>query len=314
MPVDPCFAAMLADPRNEARPPPPHVPIEKARRAANAALLGPVGPPLHGVTDFVIPAVGRVIPARLYRPSALANLPVLIFLHGGGWVWGSLDTHDPMCRELARRAGCAVISIEYRLAPETPFPGPADDAYEALKWIAHSAPAVGLDGTRLAIGGDSAGANLAVSAALRARENGPSVRHLGLVYPPLDPACDSPSQREFAIGHILTREVMRWFWRCYLGSDNSGRDPRFAPLSADLSGLPPTTVATAECDILRDEGEAFADRLDAARVPARRRRYAGMIHGFVSFPQITPKATVCLADIADDLRLAFAPPSVEDVR
>jgi acetyl esterase/lipase len=131
----------------------PHVPIEKARQAANAALLGAVGPTLHSVTDFAIPAPGRILPARLYRPSALANFPVLLFLHGGGWVWGSLDTHDPICRELARSAGCAVVSIDYRLAPETSFPGPADDAFEALQWIAASASALGLDATKLAIGG-----------------------------------------------------------------------------------------------------------------------------------------------------------------
>jgi acetyl esterase len=150
---------------------------------------------------------------------------------------------------------------------------------------------------------------LAVAAALRARRQGPSLRHLGLIYPPLDPACGSASQHAFAKGHILTREVILWFWRCYLGSNDRRRDPQFAPLGADLSGLPPTTVATAECDILRDEGETFADQLAAARVPARLRRYAGMIHGFASFPQITPKATACLVDLAGDLKSAFETPT-----
>jgi acetyl esterase len=305
MPVDPCFAAMLADPRNEARPPPANVSMEKARNAANAAMIGEPGPKLHAVADFAIPAGGRFLPVRLYRPSDQTNLPILVFLHGGGWVWGSLETHDAMCRGLALRAGCAVLSLDYRLAPETPFPGPADDGFAALSWISEFAPALGLDATRLALGGDSAGANLAVAAALRARDAGLGLRHLALIYPALDPGCDSASQRDFATGHILTREAMRWFWRCYLGSDDPTPDPLFAPLGADLGGLPPTTVATAECDILRDEGEAFADRLAAAGVPARRRRYAGMIHGFVLFPQIAQAATTCLRDVADDLAIAL---------
>ena len=305
MPVDPCFAAMLADPRNEARPPPPHVPMEKARKAANAAMVGEPGRKLHAVADFTLPVDGRFIPVRLYRPSAQADLPILVFLHGGGWVWGSLETHDAMCRELAWRSGGAVLALDYRLAPETNFPGPVDDGFAALRWIFNHAPALGLDPTRLAVGGDSAGANLAVATALRARDAGPGLRYMVLVYPALDPACDSASQREFGAGHILTRDMMRWCWRCYLGSDNPTPDPLFAPLGADLRGLPPTTVVTAECDILRDEGEAFADRLTAAGVPTRRRRYASMIHGFVLFPQIAPAATTCLADLADDLAAAL---------
>ncbi len=305
MPVDPCFAPLLADPRNEARPPPAHVSMEKARRAANAAMVGSPGPQLHAVAELAFLADGRWLPVRLYRPSAQADLPILLFLHGGGWVWGSLDTHDALCRELAQRSGCAVVSLEYRLAPETRFPGPADDAFAALRWIWRQAPALGLDPTRLAVGGDSAGGCLAVATALRAREAGIELRHMALIYPALDPACDSPSQREFATGHILTRDAMRWFWRSYLGSDDPTPDPLFAPLGADLGGLPPTSVATAECDILRDEGEALVDRLAAAGVPARRRRYAGMIHGFVLFPQITGTATACLEDLAGDLAAAL---------
>jgi len=299
MPVDPCFAALLADPRNEARPPPAHVPLAKARKAANAAMIGAPGPQMHGVADFALTLDDRVLGLRLYRPTADANLPCLVFLHGGGWVWGSLETHDALCREWARRAGCAVLAVDYRLAPETPFPGPADDALAALQWVANAAPALGLDASRLALGGDSAGGALALSAALRARDVGLRLRYLSLLYPVLDPACDSASQREFATGHILTRDVMRWFWRCYLG------DAEAAPLDADLSGLPPTTVATAECDILRDEGEAFAERLAAAGVAVRPRRYAGMIHGFALFPQITPFATACIEDLADDLKAAW---------
>ncbi len=306
MPVDPCFAALLAEPRNEARIPPPHVPMEKVRRAANAAVLGAVARPLHAVADLAIPVGDRFLSVRLYRPSAQENLPVLVFLHGGGWVWGSLDTHDTMCRELALQAGCAVLSVDYRLAPETPFPGSTDDAFAALRWIFEAAPALGLDATRLAIGGDSAGGNIAIAAALRARDAGLSLRYLALIYPALDPACDSASQREFATGHILTQDVMRWFWRCYLGSDDRTVDPLFAPLAADLKLLPPTTVVTAECDILRDEGAGFANRLMADGVATRQRRYAGMIHGFVLFPQITPVATACLADLGGDLRAALS--------
>lgn len=305
MTVDSCFAALLADPRNEVRPPPPHVPMAKVRRAANAAMIAAAGPELHAVRDLTLPLASRDLGARLYRPSPLDALPVLLFLHGGGWVWGDLDTHDAVCREISRRAGCAVVSLDYRLAPETPFPGPADDAFEALLALVRLAPSLGLDPARMALGGDSAGANLAISAALRARTAGPPLRRLALLYPALDPSCDSGSQREFAEGFLLTRSAMRWFWRCYLGGDDIARDPSFAPLAGDLAGLPPTAIATAEYDILRDEGEALAERLAKAGVGVRLRRYPGMIHGFVLFSGLTPVAADCLSDFANDLKAAF---------
>jgi acetyl esterase len=305
MPVDPCFAALLADPRNEIRPPPEHVPFEKVRRAANGAMAAASGPPVYAVEALVAANGGRELALRLYRPSAAGRLPAIVFLHGGGWVFGDLDTHDAPCRALARESGCAVIAVAYRLAPETRFPGAAEDALAALRRIAAAAGALGLDGGRLPLCGDSAGGNLAIAAALMARRRGTALRGLGLLYPAIDPACASASQEAFARGHMLTQEGMRWLWRAYLGPGTRFDDPLAAPLNAELGGLPPTTVATAECDILRDEGEAFAGRLAAAGVAVRKRRYDGLIHGFVLFPDLAPAASRALAALGADLRAAL---------
>ena len=305
MPVDPSFAALLADPRNEVRPPPEHVPLEKVRRAANALMLAAPRPKVHAVEAFDAGSVARELRLRLYRPSAEANLPAILFFHGGGWVWGDLDTHDALCRGLALRSGCAVIAVDYRLAPETPFPGPLDDGLAALRWVAQNVATLGLDGDRLALCGDSAGGNLAIGTALAARRDGPALRYLALLYPAIEPACDSASQNAFARGYMLTQEAMRWLWAAYVSDAAHIEDPLFAPLNADLGGLPATTVSTAEFDILRDEGEAFADQLAAAGVSVRKRRYTGMIHGFASLPHLTPIASVAIADIGADLRAAL---------
>jgi acetyl esterase len=305
MPVDPCFAAWLADPRNEVRPPPAHVPMEKVRRAANAVLNAVPRLDIHAVAALSANNEGRAIPLRLYRPSGASSLPAIVFCHGGGWVWGDLETHDALCRELALRSGCAIVAVDYRLAPETPFPGPVEDGLAALRWTRRNAVALGLDGDRLALCGDSAGANLAIAIASKARADGPMLRYLALMYPAIDPGCSSASQEAFSRGYMLTQQAMRWMWRCYLGETVVRDNPLVAPLNADLTGLPPTSVATAECDILRDEGEAFAARLEQAGVGVRKRRYAGMIHGFASLPHMTPAASKAIADIAGDLRAAL---------
>ncbi len=313
MPVDSGFEALLADPRNHVRPPPAHIPIEKVRKAANAAMLGNRRTKIHATADFSLPAPGRFLRARLYRPSPAPGLPAALFCHGGGWIWGDLETHDAICRDIAVYSEAAVLSLEYRLAPETPYPGALEDVTAALNWLAASAPALGLDGGRLAICGDSAGGNLAFAAALLARDNAnlPRINFVGLLYPVVDPGCDSGSQTEFSSDYLLTGEAMRYFWGQYLNGRSGAADPLFAPLNADLSGLPPTTIATAEFDILRDEGEQLADRLAAAGVPVQKRRYPGMIHGFASFPDLTPMASVCLAELSLDLRKAFNGPKRE---
>jgi acetyl esterase len=308
--VDPCFAAMLADPRTQLRPPSS---IPAFRDAFEVWFGSEKGPPVHAVESLLVDEPLNPVPLRLYRPSAEPGLPVVVFLHGGGWVVGSLDTHDSICRELALRSGAAVLSVGYRRAPECPFPGPLEDCYSALGWAHRRAAGLGLDARRIALCGDSAGGNLAAATAILARERAAPVasclRHLGLIYPAIDPGCESESARQFADGYLLTRESMHWFWNCYLNGGQSAaaieRTERPAYLAAvmhaDPAGLPATTVLTAEFDPLRDEGETFAQHLQAAGVPVVSRRYAGMLHGFVSLPSLTPAAGQAIADLAGDL-------------
>lgn len=307
MPVDHCFADFLGDPRNEVRPPPEGIAIAKVRRAANAFMLLAPRPAIHSVDALTAEGPGGPVSLRLYRPDASGGLPVIVFFHGGGFVWGDLDTHDGMCRSLAIGARAAVIAVDYRLAPETRFPGPLEDCHAALRWTAAEAGNLGLDPSRIAVCGDSAGGNLALAAALLARERGPALRHVALIYPTVDPRCASRSQAEFARGHMLTRDALRWFWNCYLGDEQDAPSPLAALLTADLRGLPPAFVATAEYDPLRDEGEALADRLEAAGSRVSRRRYAGMIHGFAGMPQFTPAAGQAVRDAAAAVQAAFAP-------
>lgn len=301
MPLDPRLDAFLADPRNHVRPPPSHVPMTKVRQAANAAMLGPTRAELPEVRSLTGP---NEIELRLYRPSAASGLPVVIFLHGGGWVWGDLDTHDAICRELAQQSGAAVVAVDYRLAPETPFPGQLEDGLAALRWLRAQAASLGLDGTRIALCGDSAGGNVACAMAMVAGSHAERIRHLAMIYPVLDAACASASQREFAEGYLLSGAGMRWFWDCYLGDRAHAGHPLASPLAAspaELSALPRVSIATAEFDILRDEGEAFADHLRQVGIGVSLRRYAGMVHGFLSLPLVEDIALRAIADIGGDI-------------
>ncbi len=305
MAVDPCFTALLADRRNELRPPPPHVTLAELRQANRDFLTSPRAPAVHAVDEVIIAGPGGPLAVRVYRPSAETPLPAAAFFHGGGFVLGDLDTHDYLCRRLAIEAGCVIVATDYRLAPETRYPGAIEDCHAALAWIAGNGAALGVDAGRLAVCGDSAGANLAVATALLARGRGPALRHMALLYPMADAACDSPSMRDFARGYLLTDAAVRWFWEQYL-ADAAGRtDPLASVLRADLAGLPPTTLLTAEFDPLRDEGEALAARLDAAGVPVTATRHAGMIHGFVGMPQLTPVADVAIGELATGLSSAY---------
>lgn len=239
------------------------------------------------------------VPCRVYRPSAQRDLPLLVYLHGGGWVIGDLDTHDAPCRSLANASGCAVLSVQYRLAPEHKYPVPLDDSVVALRWARRNPGALGVDADRIAIGGDSAGANLAIGAAMRSDV---PVRFLLLVYPVTDLRVSSPSVRENASGPFLTEPIMRWFVAHYVRDERDVTDPVASPLLASdevLGALPPTLVVTAERDILRDEGEAFGRRLASLGVAASVVRFAGQYHGFFGLPQL-------LDDAAAAHRLAAA--------
>jgi acetyl esterase len=305
MVVDPRVKAFLDSPLATH---PPHAQLgAKGLRAMLAAYPAPVlAPPVHSVTELSVPAAAGPLRVRLYRPSAARDLPLIVYFHGGGFVICTLEMYDDMCRNLANFSGCAVASVDYRLAPEAPFPGPLEDCYAALANLTGRAAELGIDASRLAVAGDSAGANLAAATAILARDrHGPALRFQALIYPCVDPSCSSPSHTAFAEGYMLTRTGMLWYWEQYLQQPADPSNPLAAPGKADLGGLPPATVVTAEFDPLRDEGEDFADRLRAAGVDVTGRRYLGMTHGFVSMPYLTPVANRALADIAADIRSAL---------
>jgi acetyl esterase len=260
----------------------------------------PAPEPVASAQDYTVAGPGGPIPVRLYRPmnsQAGTRLPALLYFHGGGWVLGDIETHDPLCRLLANRSECAVLSVDYRLGPEHKFPAAVDDAIAVTRFVAANGSAWGLDGTRLAVGGDSAGGNLAAVIALTFRDaGGPPLRLQVMLYPATDFAMDTPSHSEFATGYMLTRERMQYFADCYLRGAQDVSDWRASPLRAnDVSRLPPALIVTASHDPLRDEGKAYADRLRAAGVTATYRCYEGMIHGFM-----TMSGTVDLARVAID--------------
>jgi acetyl esterase len=233
---------------------------------------------------------------------------VLVYFHGGGWVIGDIDTHDNTCRELTNAAGCVVVSVDYRLAPEHKFPAPLEDCYAATAWVAEHAANLGADPARLAVGGDSAGGNLAAAVCLLARERGRrTIVHQLLIYPVTDHDYFTASYRDNAEGYLLTREAMEWFWNHYLRTPADGKDPLASPLrSNNLSGLPPATVITAEFDPLRDEGEAYGHRLRGAGVEATVTRYDGMIHGFFGLGAVLAQGKKAMEEAAERLRLRFA--------
>lgn len=310
MSIDPAFRALLDVPGVELSPPPP----ELGAAGLRAALAANPPPPVekeavHEVRELTIQGAAGAVPVRLYRPSAAKGLPLVVFFHGGGFVMCDLETHDPLCRSLARASGCAVASVEYRLAPETRFPGPLEDCYAAIEQLAARARELDLDPERLAVCGDSAGGNFAAVTAMLARDRGgPRLSYQVLIYPVTDLACESASARELSKGYMLTTDMMRWFSECYLGDLARAADPLASPLRAtNLAGLPPATVITAQCDPLRNEGEAYGERLRESGVPVVGRRYLGMLHGFMSMPYVTPVAARAIADVGLDLRAALEP-------
>jgi acetyl esterase len=309
MPLHPQARAVLERLDSGALPDLSSVPPELMRQGF-AALLRESGEPeaVAKVENTVFPGPAGEIPVRVYRPEVAGKLPLLVYYHGGGFVICDLDTHDGVCRQLANRARCAVVSVDYRLAPEAKFPAGPEDCYAAARHAADHAAELGVDGRRIAVGGDSAGGNLAVVVALMARcRGGPSLRHQLLVYPVTNHDFETASYRENAEGYLLTRSMMQWFWGHYLEEPAAGEHPWASPLrEPDLSGLPAATVLTAEYDPLRDEGEAFAERLRAAGVPTTLTRYDGMFHGFFGMSAAIDRAGDALDEAAAALRSAFA--------
>ena len=251
------------------------------------------------------------VPIRIYRPSAQDNLACIVFYHGGGWVIGDLETHDAPCRRLANATGAIVVAVDYRLAPEHPFPAAQDDCYTATCWVANNAANLNIDPSKIAVAGDSAGGNLAAVVSLRARdENGPKIAHQLLIYPATDAAMNTQSFTDNADGYMLTRESMAWFWQNYLGTDpadaGNQTNPLASPLMAkSLENLPPATVITAEFDPLRDEGEAYGAKLKAAGNETQVVREDGLIHGFISLVDGVPAADKAVSRFSSKLKIAL---------
>lgn len=270
--------------------------------------------PIASFETRTIPGPAGEIPVNIYTPleddvtGDADALPLLVYFHGGGHVIGSPDTHDSVGRNLCAGAGCKVVSVNYRKGPEHPFPAAVDDSYAATVWCAENAVELGIDANRIAVGGDSAGGNLASVVALMARdENGPSLCFQLLVYPVADYACASPSYDQFGKGYgILETETMEWFREHYLGDASKASDWRASPLkAASHANLPPALVLTAECDVLHDEGVALADAMVAAGTEVVKSNYPGMIHGFFTFTPVVDGAVEAQAEASAALRKAF---------
>jgi acetyl esterase len=266
-------------------------------------------PPCTSVTDRVIPGPAGDIPVRAYVPTDEPGpRPVLVYLHGGGWVIGSIETHDGVSRALALGTGATVVSVDYRLAPEHPFPAAIDDCVAAVRWVAEHGSEIDVDPARLAVGGDSAGGNLAAVTAAELRDSDVDIRFQLLVYPVTDGTMSHPSIVENGDGFFLTAETMAWFFDHYVGAgDRTGH--RVSPLHLPdeaLAGLPPALVITAEYDPLRDEGEAYAARLDVNGVATTVTRYDGVIHGFFSMRDFIPEGKAAVDQACEALRAALA--------
>ncbi len=274
------------------------------------ALFQEKGPEVAAAVDRTIAGPGGPIRLRLYRALGSRDgeaLPVLAYFHGGGWTFGDLDTHDAICRMLANEARCAVVSVDYRMGPEHKFPAAIEDCWAALRWLLAEGAGHGFDPRRVAVGGDSAGGNLAAVLALMARDAGERLAFQLLIYPATDFACDAPSHSLFAEGHLLTRDAISWFTTNYLRDAADIADWRASPLRArDLSGVAPALVVTAGFDPLRDEGKAYADRLAASGVATRYACYDGMIHGFFGMSKVIDATRRAIADAGAALAAAFA--------
>jgi len=300
--LDPSAAAFLDRLAASGAPPAHKAGVEGARAAhlASAATLAGPGPDVAAVTDDDADGV----PVRIYRPDGPATaVPLVAYLHGAGWVAGSVETYDTLCRTLCREAGAVVVSVDYRLAPEARCPAQLDDAWTALCWARRHAGQLGADPSRVVVAGDSAGGALAAVTARRARDEGLPLAAQVLVYPILDATVSQPSTLENGDGYYLTLADLRWYWDHYLSAGQSRTNPDVSPFhTADLAGLAPALVLTAGFDPLRDEGDTYAHRLEAAGVAVRRLPFPGQIHGFVRCAALIPEALDALSAIGDFIR------------
>jgi acetyl esterase len=312
MPVtlDPDAAAVFAAFQAADRPPYETLTPAEAREfyLQGRVVTNPEPPELKSVQPLSIPSPAGSIPARIYTPIRARTInglaPCLVFFHGGGWVIGDIDSHDVVCRKLADEGQLIVISVDYRLAPEHKFPAAVDDAIDATKWIADNSKQFGIDASRLTVGGDSAGGNLAAVVAIAARDgNGPAIAGQVLIYPATDFAMTHPSHSEPETSLLLTHSVIKWFRDHYLTGAADAHDWRASPARANtLIGLPPAYVLTAGADPLRDEGDEYAQRLKEAGVPVTYRHFPGQFHGFFTMGKLLQQANVAASEIGTWLR------------
>ena len=307
MPVqlDPDAAAVYKAFQEAGRPPYETVSPAEARELylKGRFVTNPEPPELASVKEIAIPGPGGALPARIYTPKALrlsdGMAPCLVFFHGGGWVIGNLDSHDVVCRTLAHEGELIVIAVDYRLSPEAKFPAAVEDSIAATKWVSENAMTLGIDASRLTVGGDSAGGNLSAVVAIHARDhNGPKLAGQVLIYPGTDFRMTHPSHREPETSILLTHSVIQWFKDHYLNGPDDINDWRASPaLVENLAGLPPAYVLTAGADPLRDEGDEFAKRLKKAGVPVTYKTYPGQFHGFFTMGKLLPQANVAAREI-----------------
>jgi len=283
--LDPQIAALI-DTLDAGFPPVHTMTGAQARAVIRARFVPAAEPePVAVVRDQTIPGPGGDIPVRIYRPVG-DGLPMLVFGHGGGFVFCDLDSHDGLCRDLANRLRAVVVSVAYRLAPENRWPAAAEDFHAATQWVARNAMSLGGDSGRLVVSGDSAGGNLAAVTALMARDRGPAIAAQLLLYPVLAADFDTESYRLFERGYYNPKPAMQWYWDQYVPSKADRTHPYVAPVNADLNGLPPAVIVIAGHDPLRDEALAYAAALEAVGVPVVRARFDGGIHGFMTMPTL----------------------------
>jgi acetyl esterase len=300
----------MRDQRERDNAPPLYAMSLTEARAADLASIRAGGgepEPVHEVASMTIAGPGGDLPLRLYRPASERPLPTLLYFFGGGWVLGTIDTADGVARSLANSSGALVAVVGYRLAPEHPFPAATDDCYAAVRWVAEHAEEIGADPARLAVGGDSAGGNLAAGVTLRARTGGPALAGQLLVYPNTDQLADDQSMRAADDPFLFNRHSVAWYRQHYLTDPGDAASPLASPLRADsLAGLPPALVITAEYDPLRDQGEAYARRLAGDGVRVELSRYPGMAHGFFTMIGTVDASRAANAQAASRLREWFS--------
>jgi acetyl esterase len=306
--IDPQIQRVLDLAEQAGTPPTPELSPEQVRANLAAAWKA-----TFGKVDEVASVEDRDVdgvPVRIYRPAERADgdepSTALVYFHGGGWVAGSVEVYDPLTRALAKRAGCVVVSVDYRLAPEHPFPAALDDAWTATKWVSDNAAELGIDPMKIGVGGDSAGGNLAAIVARKARDFGLAIAVQLLIYPVMNHDFNTPSYSLFSDGYLLSRDAMIWYWKQYVGdADMSGNADASPAAERDLRRLPRAIVITAEADPLRDEAEAYAQRLFIATVETEGYRYDGMVHGFLRMTGMVDRSDQAIDEIAESLKAAL---------